>query len=380
MSGSEAMRIVHIVSAPTVGGAEIYVRNLALEARRRGHHVLVLFLQHAVQIGGLEDVERDFLVRLDEGGVVYDFIGQPTRRLSLHGLLMLRTQLRKFKADIVHAHLFAAVALCAFTRVPVVYTRHGIGLRMPRLFYTLIMDRIVDAYVGICLACTRALESVTRGKPVVCIANGAEIGERVLGQGGEYTGDGSFVFLAVGRLNHFKNYPLLLKALDRLPKDRDWQAWIAGDGEERAKLIALTKELGLSERVKFLGNVSDVRALMCQAHAFVMSSKSEGLPISLLEATHACLPVVVTNVGGCAEVLHAVGNGLVVDDQSPFVFSKALLRMLEDSDLRRFFRRNAALYGGVYTLDAAVESHLSLYADLVGGRSSMERRTKDAAV
>src|SRR5690606_15491946 len=97
------MRIVHIVSAPSVGGAEIYVRNLALEARRRGHHVLVLFLQHAVQIGGSEEVEREFLARLDEGEVAYGFIDQPTRSLSLHGILMLRTLLRQFRADIIHA-------------------------------------------------------------------------------------------------------------------------------------------------------------------------------------------------------------------------------------------------------------------------------------
>jgi len=184
----------------------------------------------------------------------------------------------------------------------------------------------------------------------------------------------SFTFLAVGRLIRLKNYPRLLAALTEVPVDRRWRLLIAGEGRDRENLQKLAAQLGLSERVEFLGNVSNMGECLASANVFVMSSDSEGLPIALIEATLAGLPVVVTNVGGCAEVVHAVCNGIVVDDLDDGSFAKALTRILEDDDLRASFSRNARLYGAKYELSTALSEHLNLYARAIGGRQYQERQ------
>lgn len=368
MGVKKPVRIMHIVSAPAIGGAEIYVRDMAIEAHRLGHAVAILFMQHTAEIGGDEKVEHGFLAQLDAEGIDYGFVGYIPRRIPFRSFTALRSQVGRFKPDIIHAHLYSAVVLCAFAGVPVVYTRHGIGLRVPRIFYALVMNRIVHTYIGICQACTDILCEVSGKRPVVRIDNGARL--ELCPRNPRPAGEGSYplVLLAVGRLNWYKNYPLLLDAVSRLPVDCDWELWIAGDGEERRALEGLAAKLGVAGRTRFLGNVTDVARLLAEADVFVMSSRSEGLPIALLEATLAAIPVVVTNVGGCAEVVHLVGNGIVVDEQQAPALASALSRMLQDEELRAFSIRNSRRYGRRYSLAAALEGHLHMYAKVLGGR------------
>jgi glycosyltransferase involved in cell wall biosynthesis len=179
----------------------------------------------------------------------------------------------------------------------------------------------------------------------------------------------ALTLLAVGRLIPYKNYNLLLRALAAIPADLDWRLLVAGEGAEGARLIELSAELGIGRKVNFLGNVSDIAALFADADIFVMSSSAEGLPIALIEATLVGLPVIVTNVGGCAEVVHAACNGLVVDDLSVAAFSEALRRIMEDRSLRDSFSHNGRKYGSRYELDTAVRRHLELYASLMARKN-----------
>jgi glycosyltransferase involved in cell wall biosynthesis len=337
---------------------------------QRGHEVAILFLQHAVDIGGSNDVEHGFLAELDERGISYSFIGQASRGIPFRGFSVVRSHIRSFRPDVVHTHLYSATLLCAFARVPVVYTRHGIDLRVPKLFYSLVMDRIVDSYVGICQACTLVLENTTR-KQVVRIDNGARPEKFRVVHREARDPKRRLVFLSVGRLNRYKNYPLLLEALALLPRDGSWCLRMAGDGEEMSSLRDLAKRLGIADLVEFLGSVDNIPLELASADIFVMSSRSEGLPIALIEATLAGLPVVVTNVGGCAEVVHEARNGIVVDGQDAQTLAVALRRMLEDAGFREDSARNAMEHGGRYTLDAAVTRHIELYRS---SQSSFEDR------
>jgi glycosyltransferase involved in cell wall biosynthesis len=369
------MRILHIISAPAAGGAEIYVKDLAAEMRKRGHEIFVLFLEGAADSGRSTEFEAKFLAALAVAGVGHGFIGHGSRRNPFAGVKSVLRHVRTFQPDVVHAHLFYGVVFSAFVGVPVVYTRHSIGLRVPKAVYRLLFDRIVDTYVGICAACTRVLQGATR-RPVVRIDNGVSAERLRFARERSREKSAGLTLLAVGRLIPYKNYPLLLRALASLPSNLDWRLLVAGEGPEATHLAELSAELGIGRKVNYMGNVSDVDTLFADVDIFVMSSSAEGLPIALIEATLAGLPVIVTNVGGCAEVVHAVCNGLVVDDCSVPALSKALRRMMEDHVLRDSFSRNAIKYGGHYELDTAVRGHLELYASLAG-RLSRKASPKD---
>jgi glycosyltransferase involved in cell wall biosynthesis len=110
---------------------------------------------------------------------------------------------------------------------------------------------------------------------------------------------------------------------------------IVGDGPYRAELEALCDELKLRRHVRFLGQRDDVHALMSQADMFVLSSITEGLSITLLEAMATGLPIVATRVGGNPEVVADGETGLLVPPRSPDALAEAILRLVRDPQSAR---------------------------------------------
>jgi glycosyltransferase involved in cell wall biosynthesis len=142
------------------------------------------------------------------------------------------------------------------------------------------------------------------------------------------------VFL--GRLGPRKGVPELLTALANPQlRDRAWLATLAGDGDVDTYL-ARAAELGLQRRILFPGWVGteDVGELLADSHVLVLPSHAEGLPMSVLEAFAAGVPVVCTPVGGLPEVVVDEGNGLLVPPGDPGSLAGAILRLLEDETFR----------------------------------------------
>ncbi|HEX4680561.1 MAG TPA: glycosyltransferase family 4 protein [Gaiellaceae bacterium] len=142
---------------------------------------------------------------------------------------------------------------------------------------------------------------------------------------------GTFVF--VGRLAEQKALPVALAALREVP---DARLLLIGDGPERESLERRTHELGLDDRVRFLGSVSrdEVLRYLAGARAAVLSSAWENLPHAAVEALSVGTPVVSTAVGGVPEVVRDGENGLLVPAGDVPALATALRRMLDDDALR----------------------------------------------
>jgi glycosyltransferase involved in cell wall biosynthesis len=137
--------------------------------------------------------------------------------------------------------------------------------------------------------------------------------------------------LAVARLDPQKGHRHLLAAAAKVP---DAVFALAGDGPERPALEQLANQLGIRDRVRFLGERSDVAALLAACDVFVLPSLYEGLPISVLEAMAANRPVIATAIGGTDEVVIDGESGLLVPPAQPHAMASALRRLLEDGGLR----------------------------------------------
>lgn len=138
--------------------------------------------------------------------------------------------------------------------------------------------------------------------------------------------------LAVGNLYAVKDHATLLRAAALLP---GVHFAIAGRGEEEANLRALARELSIESRVHLLGLRDDVDRLLAAADVFVQPSRSEGLPLAILEAMGHGLPVVATRVGGMAEAIVEGETGRLVEPGQPEALADALRVLLEDADRRR---------------------------------------------
>jgi len=178
--------------------------------------------------------------------------------------------------------------------------------------------------------------------------------------------------MSVGRLETIKGHDVLLGAFSlwrqrrQDPKDEERELLIFGDGACRKKLQALAQELGVAEVVRFRGAVSqaEVQRFLSRASMFVLPSRSEGMPLALMEAFAAGLPCVAAEVGGVAEIIDDGENGLLVPPEDPLAMCEAMLkitsspklatqlanaarqRALERFDQRRFIAQTRAFYSG----------------------------------
>jgi glycosyltransferase involved in cell wall biosynthesis len=174
---------------------------------------------------------------------------------------------------------------------------------------------------------------------ILVIHNGVDVRSFSLPRGAFRRSEGipaeCTVITTVGRLDTQKGLPYLLEAAELVTRGHpEVRFLVVGEGPRRGDLVRHRDRLGLTERVWFLGFRTDVPQILADSDVFVLPSLWEGLPIALLEAMAAGLPVVATDVPGVTEVVTDGETGLVVPGKDVGALAGALSRLLDDPDLR----------------------------------------------
>ncbi len=351
------MKIVHVVYSLEMGGAEILVAQLCRLQRANGHDVSVCAYSN---LGPLGEVLRS------EGVRVHVLGEAPFTRTFMRFL----KEFRSTRPDVVHCHnpaptLQAAIGARLAGVKCIVSTRHSLvappyetAAEIAYSFVSLFCDWIV----GICDATCENLRHapLARRDRITRVYNGVDRLELVPHDHPEKQG---FTLLFVGRLAEIKDLPTLVRAaalaISRVPS---LQLWIVGHGIMRDRLEALTHELGITDHVTFWGERLDIAHFFSAADVYTMSSVSEGLPMSLLQAMSVGLPALVTDVGGMAEVVRNANCGLYTPVGDPTAMAEAIVQLASDHDRRASFARNAAAaYKDRFTLEQMDSNYMSLY-------------------
>jgi glycosyltransferase involved in cell wall biosynthesis len=251
--------------------------------------------------------------------------------------------IRKLRPDLLHLHTFKAGFLARLAGrilgIPSVYTIHA------WLYGTAAVSRLSSALSGPCerlaahwceriITVSRAGARVLRGHRIgspsklVTIHNGLpDCSEQA-----RLSPTETPVITMVARFIEGKDHELLLRAFASIPKGPRLR--LVGDGPTRASAESLARELGIQEQVDFLGNRDDVASLLSTSDLFVLASRSEMLPISILEAMRAGLPVIASDVGGVGEAVTHNENGFLVPSGSVSALAQALTDLTSDYALR----------------------------------------------
>jgi glycosyltransferase involved in cell wall biosynthesis len=171
----------------------------------------------------------------------------------------------------------------------------------------------------------------------------------------------------VARFTEFKDHGLLLRAFAKVPGAARLK--LVGDGRTLAAAKKLAEDLGICERVEFKGARGDVPEILAQTDVFVLASKTETLPISILEAMRAGLPVIASDVGGICEEVVDGETGLLVPAGSVEELSEALKRLLADRPLRLAMgSAGRQRFERVFLADRMIERARVLYEEVLAER------------
>jgi glycosyltransferase involved in cell wall biosynthesis len=160
-----------------------------------------------------------------------------------------------------------------------------------------------------------------------------------------YIGERENVIVTVGRLDENKNQSMLIHAFSKIAAEfPKLKLVIYGDGEYKEKLEDLVRAKNLMDRVELAGSIDDVAGHICNARIFALTSNTEGMPNTIIEAMAVGLPVVSTDCpcGGPAELIEDGVNGLLVPVGDAFALADAFRKILEDDALEQSLGENAA--------------------------------------
>ncbi len=371
-------RIVFLIpTIDRIGGAECQVLLLASQLRRRGHTVTVVALSGT---GG------EAAIQLRSSGV--DFLSLFMRKglADPRGWLQWIRWLYQERPDVVHAHLPHASWMARWARlfgprtivVDTVHTsatgRWGrkVGYRLSKFLpdlVTAVSDSVRENYVAAGMVLPRRSRVVPNGIQVPLLSDRPGSRREVRRQLGIA---GEFVWLAIGRLEPVKNYPLMLEAFSLLPEST--VLVIAGSGPLAHAVKQLAEDLGVAKRVRYLGFVKNLEPWLLAADGCVSTSEWEGLPMALLEAAAMGLPAVATDVCGNREAVVDRKTGLLGPPGDPEGFSRVLRAFMGMSEAERGGLANAGRQRVLeeYEIDSVCMLWESIYEELA--RTKKDRR------
>jgi glycosyltransferase involved in cell wall biosynthesis len=296
-------RVLQVLSGLLPGGAERFVFDLSKELKNKFEwHVISLSFDK-----GNMEISKRFVndaVSLE----VFNFKGVKFL-VKIKKLVELLFFLKKNKIEIIHAHMFhslciSVIAKIVFPNIKIIFTLHTSRICLIRK----IIIFLTKAFRNRDIIFSESMRSNIYKKNVEIIPNGIDIMK--FNNIEKYR---IFTFVMIGRLEFMKNHNLVLQILARYPRS-DWNLLIVGEGSLYNELRSMVIELGLSNRVKFLGFRNDISNILSKSHVFLMPSKWEGMPISLLEAGASGVPIITTPVGSVPEVVKDMACVVLEED------------------------------------------------------------------
>lgn len=365
------LHVAYIVTrGDDLGGAQVHVRDMASAMRARGLEATIICGATGAFTEQLEELALPFRSLRDLVRPIH-----PAK--DLQALLELRKLLRDLRPDLVSLHS-AKPSLLGSTAartlgIPALSTVHGWSFAdaMPAVSryvyasYERLAARLATAVVAVShYDCDLARRyRITAKGGIRVIHNGMPDDPR---RRHHDLASGPVRLLMLGRHMPQKDHRTLFRALAKL-QDKAWTIDLVGTGPDEGKHKALARELGLAERVRFLGYRKDVPDLMARTDINVLVSNWEGLPRSIIEAMRAGLPTVASDVGGSREMVVDDVTGYLAPRGDADAVALHLSALIENREKRQILGANARRsFERSFTFDAMFDSTMAVYREILG--------------
>lgn len=376
------LRVMHFIESGGLYGAESVIMNLSREMRgdQRFEPVIGCIVQHADERVALADLAA-------------------ANDIEAHRLLIanwrvwldlprVARQLRALKIDILHCHGYKpavfAYVIARLTGIRILTTCHLWYFDADAPFKMRMMVRIEKFLYRrwpLVIAVSDKIRDILQANGVKperlrVIPNGIPIGDYSTDMRGAASAVRPLQVLNVARLTQQKAQGDLITAAALVRRERsDVKFTLVGDGELRGQLARQIESESLGDCVELTGFRADVTRVLQAADVFALPSHDEGMPISLLEAVAAGVPVIATAVGDVPKLIRHEDTGLIVAAGDPAGLARAILRVAADRDaaLARAARARRLLIEG-YSSSAMFSGYARAYQDVAAAGSPQARR------
>lgn len=327
-----------------MGGAQSHVINLANFFAEKGNEVLIIY-------GGSIDIMSKFVDGNRVQTIWLKKFGNESWIIQdVYYVFKVHRILSSFAPDILHLHSTKAGLIFRFlslvNRYPIVYTVHGWGFsnNIKRWRSLIIqglerfLSKLIDHYILVSKFDLEAGKSkrIIDNSNSTLIYNGVSCGHKNVR---EYTDNPTILkVIMVARFDDQKDHETLFKAI----RDLDFcELLLVGDGPRRSEFEKIYRDGNFKCVIKFLGRKFNVREFLREADVFCLISNYEGFPISTIEAMSEGLPVIVTNVGGAAEVISHGNCGYAIERGDSKSLERVFKEFHQDRKKLRLLGENA---------------------------------------
>ncbi|WP_022852609.1 glycosyltransferase family 4 protein [Thermodesulfatator atlanticus] len=354
------LKILHTEASLGWGGQEIRVLKELVAFQERGYSVALA----APEESKIAKKAKKHNIKVFE---------IPIHQRSLKITLNLRNIVQKHNIDIIHTHSsrdsWHGLFVKKLTNKILVRTRH-LSTPVKRNFFSKILyssadylittgRHIKEYFITVFPEISSRIESIPTGIDIEKFCPNSDL---------PFFKKGEVVLGCVSVLRSWKGHRYLIPAFKELvQKVSDIKLIIVGDGPQRNNLINMVKELGLTEKVEFLGYQEDIPDILAVIDIFIHPSTGhEGVPQAVLQALAMKRPVIATNVGAIPEVIIHKQTGILIPPANPGEIKNAIFWMMKNPDLAKKLGENGRkLVEEKYSLDKMVDKIEKIYQELI---------------
>ena len=369
------MKILHLISGGDSGGAKTHVFTLLKALSKDMDVTVVCFTDGVFYQESLTTNISTILIK-------------QKHRNDLSAVSRLKKLIRSNRYHVIHAHgaraNFIASLLRIYIKTPMVTTIHSdYLLDFTQNFYKKVLFTSLnklslkqfDYYIGVSESFKQMLISRGFGQDsIYTVYNAIDFSEDVAYLSKEaflkehgINADGKSIIGIIGRFAKVKGHDVFLRAVaEVLKKRKDVIFLLAGDGEEKASLMSLAKELGISNNVKFLGFINDIYSFLNAMDVNVITSHSESFTYALLEGAKMSKATVSTAVGGIPDLIKHGETGLLADAGDYKKIADNILSFIENNSFRLHLGGNLYKHASEnFSSDDMKNRHLEIYTDIL---------------
>lgn len=354
------MKIVEVINELcSRGGAEVFLVDLCVQLKKSNNVELLLIVLN-------DSICPSLKAKLDSENINYRCLHKK-KGIDFAAAKRFKKIITEFNPNIIHTHLNCFLTyFLAFgfskNKFKLFHTVHNVPNEDDIVWKKIIVKRLIKkdilSIVGISDSISNQTKDIYKNSDVYTVYNGICFHKQ-----NNLISEKTYDFICVARFCYQKNHLLLLNVFKKyLMLFPQAKLALVGDGDLKKQIIEKIAELNIKDSVEIIGHVPDVYPYLWRSKCFVLSSRFEGNPISILEAMSCGLPIIAPSIGGIPDVVKDDINGLLYSEGSEEELLNAMINIGKGNKIESLSKQNF-LDSKKYSIEKTAEDYLNIFTD-----------------